>query len=85
VALLTDCYSSWNSHGSHTFGWTENDINLGDPIGPTMIDGGSYARDFEFGRVELIMDNGFYPNPYEYRILVNGTIVEELDIPYHFP
>ena len=85
VALLTDCYSSWNSHGSHTYGWTENDINLGDPMGPTMIDGGFYARDFEFGRVELIMDNGFYPNPYEYRILVNGTIVEELDIPYHFP
>ena len=85
VGLLTDCYSSWNSHGSHTFGFTENDINLGAPLGPTVINGDVYTRDFEFGKVELTLTNGYYPNPHNYKIWVNGTIVEELAIPYHYP
>jgi hypothetical protein len=84
VGLLTDCYSVWN-RGSTSYGWTENDLNLGEPLGPTLIDGNVYTREFEYGRIELIMISGQYPNPYDYTIWVHGNMAEALDIPFHYP
>ena len=84
VALLTNTYSTWIP-GGHHYNWTANEINLGPPLGPTQIAGNVYTRDFKYGRIELIIESGTYPNPFDYRIWVNGNIVEEWDLPYHFP
>lgn len=84
VALLTDTYTTWIA-GGHHYDWTGNEINLGPPLGSTQIDGDTYTRDFRYGRVELIIESGTYPNPFDYRIWVNGTLVEEWNFPYHFP
>jgi len=84
VGLLTGCYSVWN-RGTTSYGWTDNDINLGQPVGPTVIDGDVYTRDFDFGRLELILTSGNYPNPYDYTIWIHKVLVEQLAIPYHFP
>jgi len=89
VALLIDGYSCWNSHDgssfSYTYGWTDNDIAIGQPLGPPTYDGDFIRRDFQYGRVELELTSGIYPDPYDYRIWALGTLVEELSIPFHYP
>jgi hypothetical protein len=85
VALLTDTYVGWLSLGAHIFRWPEVDISLGPPLGPVQINGDVYTRDFRYGQVELTMKSGDFPDPFAYRIWVNGVLVEELDTPYHFP
>lgn len=85
VALFTDIYSAWLDAGSHTYSWPDVEINLGQPLGPTVIEGANYSREFEHGTVEMVMESGAYPNPFRYVIKCNGVVVEELNIPYHFP
>jgi Hypothetical glycosyl hydrolase family 15 len=89
VALLVDGYSCWNTNSGSSFnyvyGWTNNEISLGTPIGPTTFEDNFLRRDFEYGKVEIEMTNGAFPNPFDYRIWALGQIVEELDIPYHHP
>jgi hypothetical protein len=85
AGLLTDTYATWNQPNVHTFDWTDNDISLGRPLGPAVIEGNIYSRDFYYGRLEMDMGSGQHPNPFSYRIWVNGTLVEEFDLPYHFP
>jgi hypothetical protein len=85
AGLLSDTYATWNPPNVHTYAWTDNDISLGRPLGPAVINGDIYTREFYYGRLEMHMENGNHPNPFSYRIWVNGTLVEELDIPYHFP
>jgi hypothetical protein len=89
VALLVDAYAAWNDHSGsssdYTYGWTDNDITLGEPLGPTLIEGNFYSRDFTYGRVELEMTTGRYPDPFDYWIWINGQLAEALAIPYHFP
>jgi hypothetical protein len=84
VGLLTDTYSTWIV-GGHHYDWTNNEINLGPPVGPAVIESDVYTRDFLYGRLELVIESGIYPNPFDYRIWVNGNIVEEWDFPYHYP
>ena len=89
VAMLMDGYASWNSHDgstfSYTYGWTDNDICVGEPLGPPVYDGNFIRRDFQFGRIELEWKTGRYPDPFNYRIWSLGELVEELAVPYHFP
>jgi hypothetical protein len=86
VGLLADCYTFWNTGGSgHVYGWPTNVWSLGPPIGPTVIDGHVYTRDFKYGNVELIMESGVFPVAFDYIVRVNGQIVELLNVPYHFP
>lgn len=85
VALLSDGYSAWCPGSNWNYGWTNVDVSLGEPLGPTVIDGIYYSRDFKYGRVEMIMDNGYHPDPFDYTIRVNGRIVEQWARPYHFP
>lgn len=89
VAMLMDGYASWNSHDgstfSYTYGWTDNDICVGDPVGPPVYDGNFIRRDFQYGRVELEWKTGRYPDPFKYKIWSLGQLVEELRVPYHFP
>jgi hypothetical protein len=84
VGLLTDVYAAWLP-ANHRYGWPEVEINLGPPMGPTTIAGNLYSREFLYGRVDLTMKLGSYPNPFSYKITVGGRVVEELNIPYHFP
>ena len=85
VALLLDTDAAWLSHGSHTYGWPEVEINLGPPLGPTQINGDTFTRQFLHGNIELIMDSGDYPDPFDYWIYVNGNLVQALYRPYHYP
>jgi hypothetical protein len=89
VAMLMDGYASWNTQDgstfSYTYGWTDNDICVGEPIGPPVYDGNFIRRDFQYGRVELEWKTGRYPDPFKYKVWSLGQLVEELRIPYHFP
>ena len=90
LALLLDgVYSSWNSHegstGIHTYGWPDVEISLGQPLGPVVFDGNFMRREYEYGRVEVDMSRGAYPNSMDYWIWELGRVVEALDIPYHVP
>ena len=90
VALMVDgCYSSWNSHagsaGIQSFGWPEVEINLGPALGEPVLAGDSIRRNFRYGRVEIEMRSGSYPNAFHYRIWEMGQLVEMLAIPYVFP
>jgi len=89
IALLGDFYSSWNSspdgQGSLVYGWTSHDITLGPALGPAKFHGVFIRRDFYFGKVEIEMRSGRYPNPFDYRIWLLDDLVSELAIPLHTP
>ena len=89
VAMLMGGYASWNTQDGSTFsysyGWTDNDICVGEPIGPPLYDGNFIRRDFQYGRVELEWKTGRYPDPFKYRVWSLGQRVEELAVPLHFP
>ncbi len=89
VALLTDTYASWNTGDLNTFSnsyaWTDNDITLGQPLGPPAFSGNFIRREFQYGRIEVEMKSGRSPDPFIYRIWSLGQLVEELNIPFHFP
>jgi len=89
VAMMMGGYASWNSHDgstfSYTYGWTDNDICVGEPVGPPVYDGNFIRRDFQYGRVELEWKTGRYPDPFKYKVWSLGQLVEELRVPYHFP
>lgn len=89
VAMLMDGYASWNTQDgssfSYTYGWTDNDICVGEPLGPPVYDGNFIRRDFQYGRVELEWKTGRYPDPFKYKVWSLGQLVEHLAIPVHFP
>jgi len=89
VALVTDLHVTWHrddtSTYSNTYSWTDNDITLGPPLGPPVVEGDFIRRDFKYGRVEIEMDSGRYPNPFDYRIWCLGQLVEKLAVPFRFP
>ncbi len=85
IGLLAGTYSAWNPGGIWGYGWTNVDISLGPALGPPLISGNNYARDFRHGRIELIMDSGIHPDPFDYTIWVNGRMVEQWALPLHFP
>ena len=57
VGLLTDVFSTWIP-GNHHYAWPDQEFNLGPPLGPTVVDGDDYSREFRYGRVELTMETG---------------------------
>lgn len=78
VALLTDATSThFDLTGRLRAGIPEVELNLGRALGETVIDGDHFVRHFERGRVELVMGQGQYPNPFSYAIPQNGVIVEQ--------
>jgi hypothetical protein len=86
IGLLIDgVWPVWNAIGEHWWDWPENPVNLGDPLGPTVIDGDLFTRQFEYGEVRMEMGDGTWPDPFGYEIYVNGNLVEMLDVPYHYP
>ena len=89
VALLVDAYACWSTDGTSSFnyiyGWPQVPVSLGAPLGEATYESNFIRRDFAYGRVEIEMKSGFYPNAFDYRIWELGQIVEELAIPYHFP
>jgi len=80
--LVDDVIPVWGGHGED---WPANDFSLGAPLGPTVIEGNRYSRNFRYGRLEVEMTTGMMPNPFRYTIRCNGKIVESLDVPHHFP
>jgi len=89
IALLGDFYASWNSDNANqvglVYGWSTHDISLGQPLGPATFEGPFIRRDFQYGKVEIEMTSGRYPDPFDYRIWELGKLVSELAIPYHTP
>lgn len=89
ISMLTGAYSSWNTNpggsAEPVYNWTPRDVNVGAPLGPPTFDGRFIRRDFQYGRVELEMTSGRYPNPFDYRIWSLGRMVSQLDVPNHIP
>ncbi|MCK9997426.1 MAG: CHRD domain-containing protein, partial [Candidatus Krumholzibacteria bacterium] len=89
VSLLADTYSSWNSNPDGNqrplYHWTSHDISLGLPLGPPVFEDPFIRREFQYGRVEIEMKSGAYPNPFDYRIWLLDELVSELAVPYHTP
>ncbi len=85
VGFLTGVYNNWLGAGANTYDWTNVEINLGDPLSPTVITGNHYFRQYQYGTVDLHMESGTYPNPFRYEIKINGRVVDAFDMPYHFP
>lgn len=85
VGLLTGNYVNWLNEGGNTYSWPNLEISLGEPTLPFERDGAHYWREYEFGRVDLYMGSGAYPNPFSYEIRLNGRIIESLDTPHHYP
>ncbi|MCK5879496.1 MAG: hypothetical protein KAH24_06945 [Holophagae bacterium] len=77
VALLTGATSThYDGSGLHSAGLPEIELDLGAPLGPVSIIGTHFSRQFERGRVELEMGDGYYPFPFAYAIPQNGVVVE---------
>jgi len=86
IGLLVDgVWPVWNAVSEHWWDWPEVPFNLGDPLGPTVIDGDVFTRQFTYGEVSMEMGDGTWPDPFSYEIKLNGNLVEMLDVPYHFP
>jgi len=85
VGLLTGVYNNWLGTGGNTYDWTNVEVNLGEPLAPTEINGNHYFRQYQYGTVDIYMGSGTYPNPFSYEIKINGRVVEAFDMPYHFP
>lgn len=86
VALLTDATSiHYDSSGAHRSGIPSVEANLGLPLGGVTIRGDVYTRDFQYGRVELVMGTGTYPFPFDATITKNGSTLQRLDYPYTYP
>jgi len=85
VGFLTGVYNNWLGTGGNYYDWTNVEINLGQPLSPTVINGDHYFRQFQYGTVDLHMGSGVYPNPFSYEIKINGRVVDAFDMPYHFP
>jgi len=89
VAMIADLYASWNTNDlnpySNTYAWTDNDISIGQPLGPPTFDGIFIRRNFQYGKIEIEMTSGRYPNPFDYRIWALGQLIEELRVPFHYP
>ena len=78
VALLTDATSTqYDLTGLPNAGVPAVELDLGRPLGETVITGDRFVRNFERGRLELVMDLGYYPIPFSYVIPENGVIVEK--------
>jgi len=78
VALLTDATSThYDLTGRARAGIPAVELDLGRPLDETVITGDRYVRNFERGRVELLMGLGYYPIPFSYVIPENGVIVEQ--------
>ncbi len=78
VALLTDATSThYELTGLPNAGVPAMELDLGPPLGETVITGDRFVRHFERGRVELVMGLGYYPIPFSYVIPQNGVIVEQ--------
>ena len=87
IGLLVDgIYPAWEPSGVHDFGWPDLPLSLGEPLGPAVIDGDVYTREFTYGDVWMELKNGGqWPDPFRYRITIDGRVVQELDVPYHYP
>jgi hypothetical protein len=89
VSLLTGAYASWNTNANGSrdpvYNWTPRDVTMGAPLGEPVFAGNIIRREFEYGRLELRMLSGSYPNPFSYWIWSLGEVVSRLDAPYHTP
>lgn len=83
--LIDGVYPIWDPNDAYTEVWPANPLNLGDPVGPTQIVGDVFTREFTYGDVWMELKGGDWPDPFRYRITLNGNVIEELDVPYHFP
>ena len=78
VALLTGATSThYDLTGQLRAGIPAVELDLGRPLDETVITGDRFVRNFERGRVELVMGLGYYPDPFSYGIPQNGVIVEQ--------
>lgn len=58
------------------YGWPEQEVSLGLPLGPVTIEGDRFARDFENGSIWLDFTGGSHPSPFSFEITQNGEVVQ---------
>ncbi len=86
VALLTGgCPVYYDQSGKHRAGFPTVELDLGRAVTDVTIDGNRYEREFERGRIELIMGSGALPAPFTYEIYQEGRVVQSFDLPHVYP
>jgi len=87
VALLTGATSAhFDFSGMHQAALPPVELDLGAPLGETVIAGTVMTREFANGSVRLQMESGVYPVPFRYWIRdAEGRNVQVLDPPYAYP
>lgn len=86
AALLTGTLVSFHSAAQEMdFGWPEVELNLGAPLGETVIEGDTLTREFVNGTVKVTMTNGDLPIPFNFTITQNQAVAQSFDFPSIYP
>ncbi len=87
VALLTGATSAhFDLSGMYQTALPSVELDLGAPVGDTVINGSIMTREFANGTVRLQMEAGVYPVPFRFWIRdAEGRNVQVLDPPYAYP
>jgi Hypothetical glycosyl hydrolase family 15 len=86
VALLVGGTSVYyDLSGRHEPGYPPVELDLGQAVTGVTIDGNRYEREFENGRIELVMGTGALPIPFSYEIHQDGELIQSFDFPTFFP
>jgi hypothetical protein len=82
LALLTGGTAvTYDDSGRRSAGIPDVEYDLGAPLGPVQVAGDVYRRAFEHGRIELYMGSGDYPEPFDFQVLRNGRVIQDIDFP----
>lgn len=86
IALLADCTSvHYDLSGLHRTGVPSVWLDLGPALGPTVVDGRRYSREFANGQVVVNLTEPGAPFPVSFEIEQDGEIVQEFSIPTIHP
>ncbi|PID80774.1 hypothetical protein CSB20_05755 [bacterium DOLZORAL124_64_63] len=81
VALITGNLVSYHSDDCRThYGWPDQEVNLGRPLGEAQFEGDFVSREFENGRVWLDFSEARLGAPFSFQIQQNGMIIQDMDL-----
>ncbi len=82
MALMTGATAiTYDGSGTRSAGIPAIEYDLGAPLGGMVIDGDLYTRDYANGRLEIFMGSGDYPTPFDFRVIQNGVVIQDIDFP----
>jgi len=86
VALLTGGSSVYyDQSGTHNAGFPSVELDLGQAVGEVVITGDLYEREFERGRIALMMGGGNLTDSFTFEIHQDDVLVQSYDFPRMYP